>query len=308
MRILLTLLISLGITSPVAAKTHWRAKVKANALKAKADAAYVNESWVEALAFLDEAYALDPRPGLIANQGLVLVKMEDYPRAVAAFRRFLATNPPAKKAARALSEIKRIEPPLRVESKPPGATVRLAGATTSLGRTPLRSRLVIGQHELVIELKGYPAKTVPVEVLSGTETKIAVSFITQPVKPKRPRRPQAAAVPLPVITGSVEPAHPGRARTKWGWVALGLGGVAAGGAVTAYVLGTAEIDDRDGAKDRAVWDAHQDTARLWNQVLLGSTAAALVGISMGVTLLAVGDSSELEASVGPGGMSLGGRF
>ncbi len=123
-------------------------------LRAQAEAAIRAGEGVRALMLLEQAYALQPDPALIANQGLVYERMGQFAKAAEAFARYLETEPPPGKRVAAEAALDRLRPELLLDSEPAGARVFFDGAVAA-GRTPLKSRLVAGAHTIRLELEGY---------------------------------------------------------------------------------------------------------------------------------------------------------
>jgi hypothetical protein len=65
---------------------------------------------------------------------------------------------------------------LRVETSPPGATIRLEGVEAPLGRTPLEATLPVGRHELVLGLDGHVTQRRTVRVQSEEATALALNL------------------------------------------------------------------------------------------------------------------------------------
>ncbi len=280
----------LGLVLLLVAPSH-ASPTQAMKLKRAADQAFVDGDYALALKRLRAAYAADPQPGFIANEGLVLEQMAEYRGAAEAFERFLATKPTAEKARAALKVLARIKPEVEVVTDPPGAEVRLVdGSARSLGKTPLRTRLVAGTYTMSLRLAGHAPAEIAIRVWPGRALSVR----------------QALARESNVMADQVRPIDPKKKRrggTKWGWVLLGGAAVAGGAAGAFYVLGDDAVSARDGARSGASWDEHQSDAELWNTSYL--TAAGLAGAALvgGVVLLLSG-GGEATAVVRPGGLGV----
>ncbi len=281
---------------------------RAARLKAEADQAYLAGDYERALSLLRDAYDADPEPGYIANQALVLEKLEEYEEAADALERFLATRPPADKAARARQVLHRLKPQVEVVSDPPGVAVMTIGdATRFLGTTPLRARLVVGEYTLALQLEGWEAAEVPLRVEPGRVTTVRHTMV-RPAR--RPAAPAAAApTPAPVPVAPIRARGFGT-RSAVGWAVLGGGVLAGGASAVFYALGSDAIDARDAAETSARWDAHQGDAETWNTSYLVAAGVAGAAVVAGVVLLTVGgdDDSTARVGVGPGGLSVAGGW
>lgn len=267
-------------------------------LKTQADEAYLAGQYALALQRLQAAHRLDPDPRYVANQGLVLEQLSRYAEAVEAFEQFLATDPPADKAAAAKAVIERLRPEVRIETAPPGATVRLQGDERPRGTTPLVMRLVAGTHTLIIEREGHARWRQTAKVLPGEGLRV-----------------QAALAPLP----APPPAPPPEVRTEfgtsgWGYVALGTAVAAGASGAVLYGLGVEAVDDRDNADTGEAWDAANRQVSTYDTSTTVAAAVAGAALVAGVILLSWGgddgaaDEATISLSAGPAGGVLWGRF
>lgn len=268
------------------------AVAEADALKRKADEAYLAGDYLLALQRLETAHGLDPRPGYVANAGLVLEQLGRYGEAVERMEQFLATDPPPGKAEAARAVIERLTPAVRVESDPPGAVVWRGGEP--LGETPLEVRLVAGNVALELRKEGFDvlARTIQVPPRDGLVFRAALAVLPPPPPPPPP----------PTGLG-----HRG-----WGFVLLGGAGVAGAAAGVFYALGSAAVDDRDAATSRARWDAAHDRVELFDTSIKAAGGVAVVAASVGLGLWLFADDEAVGAAplVSPdgAGAAVGGRF
>lgn len=225
----------------------------ADRLKAAADAAFRRGAHLEALLFLEQAWKADPRPGFLANKGLVLERLGEYERALAAYRRYLETEPPPEKRTVVEVAIDRLRPEVLIVSDPPGAEVMLDDDAAPRGRTPLRMRVPAGSHLVRFRLAGHRDGQAPLVVEPGRGGAVQVTLAPLETPPARPHR-------------------------TWGYIALGgalSAGIAGGVLLT---LARTEADARDDADSLRAWHAHDDRAqRLANggYVAFGVGALAL---------------------------------
>lgn len=266
---------------------------EAEALKAGADAAYLEGDYLLALQRLRAAHDLDPRPGYVANQGLVLEQLGRYAEAVDALRRFLATDPPADKAAAARAVVDRLTPPVRVETDPPGAEVRVGEPGELIGRTPLDTRLIAGSHVIELRRAGH-----------------APLRRTAKVLPREGLVFRAALAPLPARAAPIRETTFGH--RGWGFVLLGGAAVAGAAAGVFYGLGLDAAETRDDARTRAAWDDAQRRLELLDTSVTSALAVAGAAAITGVVLLFVADDATVgaapSAAPGGGGATVFGRF
>jgi len=269
-------------------------RAEAARLKALADEAYLARDYPLALQRLQAAHRLDPDPRYVANQGLVHEQLGQYAEAVAAMKQFLATRPPADKAGAARSVIERLEPEVRIETAPPGATVQVEGEAAPRGTTPLIMKLVAGTHTLIIEREGHARWRQTANVLPGEGLRV-----------------QAALAPLP----AAPPAPPPEVRTEfgadgWGYVALGTAVAAGASGAVLYGLGVEAVDSRGTARSGGEWDTANRQVATYQTSTTVAAAVAGAALLTGVILLAWGDDDEARVGLAPSlsGGVLSGRF
>lgn len=290
----LALALAPGLTAAAPGAPPTPAQIaEAEALKAGADAAYLEGDYLLALQRLRAAHDLDPRPGYVANQGLVLEQLGRYAEAVDALRRFLATDPPADKATAARAVVDRLTPPVRVETDPPGAEVRVGEPGELIGRTPLDTRLVAGSHVIELRRAGH-----------------APLRRTAKVLPREGLVFRAALAPLPARAAPIRETTFGH--RGWGFVLLGGAAVAGAAAGVFYGLGLDAAETRDDARTRAAWDDAQRRLELLDTSVTSALAVAGAAAITGVVLLFVADDATVgaapSAAPGGGGATVFGRF
>ncbi len=212
-------------------------------LKLSADEAFRNNDAVRALSFLDQAYALDPQPGLLANRGLILDRLGDTTRALADFEAYLATQPPPEKRAPIETAVRRLRPQVVLASDPPGLTVTLDDGPQAAGTTPLRLELSVGAHLARFQGPNVEAGQMAFLVERGEQQAVQLHGVPKPVG----GLPEARQAHAP-------------ATKTWAYISL-ASGVAASAVGGALVLATYnKRDDRDAAPSRKRWEALDDTA------------------------------------------------
>lgn len=246
---------ALGAWAPAGTSTP---ASRADLLRLQAEEAYRSGDHLRALSFLEQAYAADPQPAILANRGLVLERLGDTRRAVADFEAYLATNPPPEKRATAETAVRRLRPDVLIGADRPGISLFLDDQTAAVGVTPLRLPLNAGAHLVRFEGPG---------VVPGQ-----VAFV---VEPGREQAVQLQVVPqtTPIADANAPGAGADRART-WSYVSLGTGVVTAiaGGAFTLVMQ--SRKDDRDAAKSRDDWKAADASAERFQ-----TAAGAAFGVS-----------------------------
>lgn len=267
--------------------------VQAESLKAEADRLFMSRDYAGALVKLEAAYAADPEPGYIANQGLVLQKLGRHADAVAAFERFLATHPDPEKAQMAESVLERLRPQVEILSDPSGAKV--STEKEELGVTPLKTHLVVGEHTLIFSLRRHDPLEVQVQVREGRPLAVRQTLTPSRNAPKL----------VDVVVKKEEAPKTGR---LWTWVALGTGAAAAVGAGVMYGLASGAVDDRDGARTGAAWDAAQSDAETWNLGMWTAAGVSLAALAVGGVLFYTEGGGGVAVQAGPGGVGVGGRF
>ncbi len=242
---------------------------RADALKAEADAAYESGDYVRALQKLEQAWLAEQRPGLLANQGLVLERLGEPARAARVYERFLESNPGPTQAALARDALQRVRPPQRFESTPSGATIYVDGAPAPAGRTPADVPLTVGAHTLRVELDGFTTARLDLVVQPGTSEVRRLMLM-----PASSAGSSLSARP---------PLREGPSSTGIALVGAGvLGGIA--GSVL-YWRADVATTDRDAATTGAAWDEADERARTLGWSAYGTLVVSSVLTGLGVYFL-----------------------
>jgi tetratricopeptide (TPR) repeat protein len=253
-----------ALVSVAAAGPAHALDARVDPLKAAADEAFRQGDHLRALVFLEQAYALDPQPGILANRALILERLGDHKRALTEFEAYLATDPSPEKRAAAETAVRRLKPEVIVTSEPPGAQVYLDDGAEAVGATPLRTPLPSGAHLLRVSLEGF----------SSAQSSILVE----------PGRPATAHFKL---VGGLGPqaqsatTTPSNRRTV-AYVALATGVLAAAAGGTFAVLLHDTVDDRDDADTRTRWNELDQRAQTWQVAAGSSFGASAVAIGTGL--------------------------
>ncbi len=91
-----TLVLALVLSAAAKAQTAPAPSEQARAEVARAVEAYNQGDFAQALVHYDEAYRLDPRPGMLFNLAQCHRKLGDHPRAALYYQRYLAQFPDSK--------------------------------------------------------------------------------------------------------------------------------------------------------------------------------------------------------------------
>jgi hypothetical protein len=156
----------------------------ADELKAKGDTAMLDLRYDDALAAYQEAYALDPNPALLYNQGRAYQARGSYPKALTMLRRFQAEAPPELKArvprlAELIAELEQRVTTLSVQVNVPGASIRVRNqpiGTSPLSATPVNS----GAAKISASKAGYRVANATVTLIGGQAQ--TVKLVLVPLK------------------------------------------------------------------------------------------------------------------------------
>jgi len=242
---------------------------RADALKAEADAAYASGDYVRALQKLEQAWLADQRPGLLANQGLVLERLGEPARAAGIYERYLETHPPPTQAALAREALHRVKPPQRFESTPSGATLSMDGAPAPVGKTPADVPLTVGAHTLRAELDGF--------------TTARLDLVVQPGASEVRRLMLMPDSQVGVSSAQRSLVREGPSSAGIALVGAGLLGGIAGGVL--YWRADVATADRDAATNAAAWDDANDRAQTLGWSAYGTLAVSSVLTGLGVYFL-----------------------
>lgn len=263
------------------------------------------DNYATALRHLQRAYAADPLPKYVANQGVAYLKMKQYAEAVERFEWFLERVDAPDDRALAESYLLKLKPQVIVTSEPPGARVLVDAR--ELGVTPLITEVVAGEHLLQVALEGHLPTSRPLIIELNEGQSLHVELAVDPLaaleeKTLEPPRPPAETepAPLPVV-------EPGWGASEWGWTAIVVGGVAAATAGTLGALAFGALDARDEAGTRPQWQARQADAEAYGIGMYATGGTAIVAVSLGVILLAAHEPPS-GVRIGPGGVGVEGRF
>lgn len=257
-----------------------------------------------ALAEFERAYELTGRASVLYNIGASYQALHDYPRAIDALRRYVASTegrstPQRELAVRALSQMEPLVARLRVVREPADATVLLDGRTLQSDRATVGP----GAHVLTASAPGRESRQVEVTVVSGDEREVTLSLpLLAPTTP---------LLTPPVVAPPTLPAPVVAADRRLFWSMVVTGGALALGASIAGIV--AIETQRDYASHRVgdpdVQDlASRGRALSWTADLLGigALAAGTTALVLGLRVPSRGGAPTARAFVAPtaGGAAL----
>jgi len=271
---------------------------------------YKDGDFDAALVQFERAYAIKPNFKVLYNIAQSYFELHQYVEARDALARYLKDGAenvePERKSVveNDLAELQRRIAHLKLTVNVAGATVYVDGKR--VGVTPLPSAIDVneGQRTLSIEASDRGSKQRVVRVAGGEEQAIEVDF----------EAPSAGAVPL--ASASRHDASRGDSGLGAGFWATGIGALAlgAGAGVTGYLALKTQADRDDDLKRPGVTTSELNDSRdraknlaLTCDILTGS---AIVFAGIATVLLVTHDSGseQVGLGVGPGHVSLRGRF
>lgn len=292
------------------------ARAQARALSQEGARHYNRGEYEAALEKFREAYRTFANPRILFNLGQVQRDLGRPVEAIESFERFLAEAGDAPAPARAaagkwLEELRTRVATVEVSCGLDGAEVTLDGQ--SHGQTPLPRPLTVmpGPHQLLVEKPGFVTFAARLNAERGARTSVEARL--EPVPPPAP------PAPAPVV----RPAPPAPEPPRWSVarkIGVGLAGAGVASAATGLFFGSKARGEAQQIADRCnggcmASDVHDLDQRRQSHgrtqwILLGAGAAALVG---GTVLFLAGGSGraekvELEAALGPGSITLAGRW
>lgn len=229
---------------------------------------YQKGRYSEAISEFEAAYRAKPHPFIFFNLARCYEKLNNAPRALAYFRRYVREAPDAKDRGEVEATIARLEHALNergvqaliINTDPPGATVALDGQPR--GHTPFAGELSLGAHRLELTLAGFETVSRDLLAQPGGSNEIQETLTRSPppppptedVKPPVPEKPEPPVVvakpeTAPVVT-TPPPAPPPAPRERhrtWTWIAAGVGGACLIGGLLAGASASANARQLTGA-------------------------------------------------------------
>ena len=261
-----------------------------------------------ALAEFERAYELTGRASVLYNIGASYQALHDYPRAIDALRRYVASTegratPQRDLAVRALSQMEPLVARLRVVRVPADATVLLDGRALESDHATVGP----GAHVLTASAPGREPRQVEVTVVSGDDREVVLSLPL--LTPPPPQPPPPAADPPRVEPPVLRPVAAPDRRLFWSMVITG-GALAVGATVTGVLAITTQHDyashrvDDPGVQSIA----SRGRALSWTADLmgLGALAAGTTALVLGLRAAPRSDAPTARVFVAPtaGGAAL----
>lgn len=287
-----------------------------------------------ALEAFREAYALSPTPEAAGQIGFAEHALEHWEPASRFLRMALgaATDRWVVAQRRALEfslqEVERHLGSLRVETATAGATISLDGRAA--GVLPMSEAVRVAEGRVTVEVSapGHRTDRREVTIAAGEAVRLVVQLAplegaraeeaTVEARPVGPTRVVLRGPP----PGELSPGSGGVTRAL-GWVSLGVAALSLGGGVIAMVLrdGAAERwndDDRcltgSRTREQNCSDDRVMVSTAHDLMVGGYVAGGVLAVGAMVLFLAAPSSQERAAAprvsfgIGPGSVSLGGRF
>ena len=173
---------ALAMAQPAPPKCPPRSEAKAEKLAVKAARFYKKKKFKKALGLFEQVYELCPLPNQLYNIGKSHQKLGHLEQAIDYLKRFLVTKPAnAERVEFAIARMKKkllqTRGLLKVDSKPPGAAVKVGQGKGSMkGKTPLEVFVKPGKIKLSLTAVGYLVEQREVEVVKGKEISLAVEL------------------------------------------------------------------------------------------------------------------------------------
>ena len=306
------------------------AQQQAKALYNDGTAHYTAGRYLQAIDAFKKAYQIKPIPVLLRTLAKVYGKLDDLPKSIDYYRRYLSTQP--KDAAKIRPKVARLSatmatwPSLNLSSTPQGATIRVGSETARIhGRTPTTLRLAPKRQIIVLQKPGYRTVSRPILFEAGTHRSMTITLSSLQAKaapvaaaptpgtgaalvvptvptlsvPKVPAVPvvQAAAVPArPAAAPQVQAAPPIVPAVPIPVIAPSIPGTppsqGSGSTTPAPVLTIPGATTDSSSGESAGLDM-----RLWAWVGIGTGAALVLGGSI-TGAMAVGAKGDLDTCQG----------
>lgn len=303
----LVVIVVLLLVSGVA-RAQDKPEVRAAELFRAGSAAYERGDYKAAARAFEEANRQAPAAAAEYNAGLAWQAAGDKLRAAGAYEHALSVgglaDAQARDARRRLGALDAALGHLHVVA-PDGA--RIAVDRAACGTAPIDDvRVQPGRHLVTMQI-GSRHEERTVDAVSGAATQVRFQLA---VAPESPSPPAASASRPPSPATAEQPTTTGSSRRTWGWVGVGGGVVLAGGAV-ALGLGALHARDQFDKSGHTDAGAHDRAAnlRLWTNVAwVGAAVVGGTGIVLLVTAPSHPEAARAGFVLGPGSVSLRGRF
>jgi tetratricopeptide (TPR) repeat protein len=257
--------------------------------------AFAEKRYKDAIDLFLAADSIAKASAFAYNAGLAYEKMGDTANALRWTREYLRRKPDAKDSFAAKQRIRRYELALKkkgvqqvtVLSEPCGATVLVDDDPK--GVTPWTGELSPGKHRALVQLRGYQDAQRTFELTASRALDVKLELVEgSGPPPSSPSDTGQEATPAPPPPEPTEPDRPSPTDDEGssvlgpiGWVSLGLGVAALGGALGFELARSGAEDDAANAATQIEAGDHVDTMN-------GHRTAAQVLVAVGAVLSAAG--------------------
>jgi hypothetical protein len=299
----LSLLALLALAGPaIAQKGGGRAtESKYQELIRRALEEYSAGNWTEARVFFEDAHAISPNARTLRGLGMTSYEARSYVEAIAFLEQALAsqvrpfTLQIAQEARRVLEQARRFVSPVDIVLEPASAELRVDGKTIDEAE---RAGLLLdpGEHEFTAAAAGFaPARRV---LVAEGGRRLNLHLVLQSNQAAQQAQPASAATQPPVAPAQSEATAPPLAARSDRQVVLGaiLGIVGAGGIASGWVFYAQRKQLRTQPRIIGVDAAFVSIADVDRFRNLGYLSLGVVGL--GASLLAVSDLFWLPDEVG----------
>jgi hypothetical protein len=262
------------------------------------------------------AYDLVPSYKVLYNIGLVEFQLRDYPRALLAFRRYLADGD-SEIAAPRRAEVEAYIATLRMRVSSVSIVTNVSASIAiddePVGESPLAMPLLVGagRHKITAQREGYAPVTRILDIAGARDERIAIDLVAVLGAP-----PAIASPSTRVEQSEASPAREStspRARmTLLSWIGVGAAGALAAGATVTGVIALNRSNDLTRAPppaSQAAGDrANVKTLAALSDVMWGAAVVTL-GTTLVLTFTSGGESApRVSLHAGAGRLQITGTW
>jgi hypothetical protein len=305
------------LCGPLYAQATKADEAHATELKKQGDELVHASKFREALQAYDDSFALVANPAIQYNRGRALQSLEDFPAALDALEKFVATAPPELRVKvpnldKTMAEIATHVATLVITCAVDGATVTVGDK--SIGRTPVAPfRTAAGDAAISVTAPGYAPFTETAALAGGASTPVNVEL-----KKLSNETPTLQVEEPPPDAPPVTPKPPPSSGSGWRTSGFVFGGLGIASLGTGMVFLGLALSDKSAADPHCPNKVCDATG--WQSLNQAQTFATVssVLVIVGAVALAVSvtsfivtpKSSPVQAGLflGPGSAALGGTF
>ncbi len=176
------------------------ARAEAVRIAKQAAAAYKAENYPLALAKFRRAYETFPAAPLLSNLSHVELKLGDCASALDYAHRFAASSTEAPAAEEWIHRVESECPEAEITTDPAGASLRIdTDQGPPAGATPWKGRLLAGQHTLLFQAAGFSDRREVVSITAGAAFRFDQPLMRPPPmdEPPPPLPAEVLAIPAP---------------------------------------------------------------------------------------------------------------